>query len=273
MSHADHEPEDDVGGVRIRDVKHFSSMPRAMIPARSANVGHRPLGAVVELQVLGPEQRLEGGAQLRHGLDLLLAHAGEEGREPREGVERLVLEDGTGGGRGLLGVAGGEGLDQVLLGLEMVVEGALGDAGAADDVVDRGAVVAALGEQAHGAFQDLGAPDLSCLDETHGESSPAGAADHTDRRSVGQSSGDDVGQEDVLELDDAVLEQELALLEALDEHLVGEAGGGQSVDGGVEVGVLLPFGGKLKSQGGFLFLGQRQHLVSDSTRHRRGIGP
>ena len=37
----------------------------------------------------------------------------------------------------------------------------------------------------------------------------------------GQRSGDDVGQQDILELDDAILERQLALLEALDQHPVG----------------------------------------------------
>lgn len=61
----------------------------------------------------------------------------------------------------------------------------------------------------------------------------------------------------MLELDDSVLEGELALLETLNEHLVGIAGGHKRVNGRVEIGVFLPLGGKFKAQLGLLFLAQR----------------
>ena len=75
-------------------------------------------------------------------------------------------------------------------------------------------------------------------------------------------SGNNIGQQDVLELDDAVLETELPLFHALDEHLVGDAGGLQGVDGGVEVGVFLAFAGQFSAKSNFLFLGERQHRAS-----------
>ena len=72
-------------------------------------------------------------------------------------------------------------------------------------------------------------------------------------------SGDDVGEQNILQLHNAVLERQLALLHPLNEHLVGDAGSRKRMDCGVEVGMFLPLGGQLEAQGGFLFPGQRQH--------------
>lgn len=70
---------------------------------------------------------------------------------------------------------------------------------------------------------------------------------------------DDVGQKDIFELDDPVLERQLALLEALDEHPVGHMRLAQRMDGRVEIGVFLAFRRQFEPQLGFVFLGQRQH--------------
>jgi hypothetical protein len=73
------------------------------------------------------------------------------------------------------------------------------------------------------------------------------------------ASGDDIRQQNVFELDDAVFKGELALLHALDQHLVGDSGRHQSGDSGIEVGVFLALCGELEPERRFLFLGQRQH--------------
>src|SRR5688572_29694161 len=77
---------------------------------------------------------------------------------------------------------------------------------------------------------------------------------------VAAGSSDDVGDQQIFELNDAVLERQFALLEPLDQHAVAEMGLRQRVDGGVEIGVFLAFGGQLKAEIRFLFLGQRQHV-------------
>lgn len=73
------------------------------------------------------------------------------------------------------------------------------------------------------------------------------------------ASGDNVGQEDTLELHDTVLECQFALLEPLNEGSIGKAGPREGLDGSVEIGMLLALGGKLQRQANFLFLIEWQH--------------
>src|SRR5690606_15439991 len=69
-------------------------------------------------------------------------------------------------------------------------------------------------------------------------------------------SGDDVGQQQVLDFDDPVLQAELALLQPLDQHLVLHARTLQGVDGNVEIGMLLALASELEPESGLLFLGE-----------------
>jgi hypothetical protein len=79
-------------------------------------------------------------------------------------------------------------------------------------------------------------------------------------------SGDDVRQKNILELHDAILERQLALLKALNEHAVGELGIGQGVYGGIEVSVFLTLGRQFQPESGFLFLAEFQHFQRILTR-------
>ena len=72
-------------------------------------------------------------------------------------------------------------------------------------------------------------------------------------------SGNDIGQEDIFELNDAILERQLSLFEALDQHAIGNMGGCQCIDRRVEIAVFLAFGRQFKTVRGFLFLGERHH--------------
>lgn len=59
-------------------------------------------------------------------------------------------------------------------------------------------------------------------------------------------SGNDVGDNQLFERDDVVLEVQLFLFEPLNEHWVGLIGGENSVNGGVEIAVFLPDDGQTK---------------------------
>src|SRR5215210_1527879 len=84
-------------------------------------------------------------------------------------------------------------------------------------------------------------------------------------------SGDDVGGELVLEVGDAVLEDELALLQSLDLELVAGDHPQQRLDGAVEVAVLF-------LQAGELGLELNDFLIAQLRRHPgsavplRGVG-
>ena len=67
-----------------------------------------------------------------------------------------------------------------------------------------------------------------------------------------------VGEDDPLDLDDPVLEGQLALLEPLDQRDVGQPRCRQGMNCGVEIGVFLAFGGQFKPEPCFDFL-QWQH--------------
>ena len=55
----------------------------------------------------------------------------------------------------------------------------------------------------------------------------------------GRASRDDVGDQTILKVLDAIADGQLALLEALDRQMVGTAGGDEGVDGGIHVTMLL----------------------------------
>lgn len=127
--------------------KVFSSTPSTMMRVRiGRTTSHGALRLLVELQVLGAEQGFECGPQLAHVLDLVPPHSDQEGAELGEGVQRRVVEQRIGLGRGGMGEPAGQGLDQILLGIEVVVEGALADAELGDDLAHRRGVVAVTGE-------------------------------------------------------------------------------------------------------------------------------
>jgi len=72
-------------------------------------------------------------------------------------------------------------------------------------------------------------------------------------------SGDDIGQKNILQLGDAILERQLALFEALNEHAIGHMRLGQRIDCRIEIAVFLAFCCQFQTIFGFLFFGERQH--------------
>ncbi|MCY1239804.1 hypothetical protein D9M72_526190 [compost metagenome] len=110
---------------------------------------------MIESNVFGLEKRVEGVLQLRRHVEFQPPRAGEKCVQLPDRIKRRVVEKRLQLLQVPLRQASGNRLQQRLLRNEIVVEGALGDIGLTDDVVDRRILVAVLEEQPLGTIDQL----------------------------------------------------------------------------------------------------------------------